>query len=69
MHPGLLTDLAIWGWDRPGTVYLDNLLGTAQVSSLAVNITALTQGTTISGTVNVKAEASSEVVHEGTAGN
>lgn len=27
MHPGPLTHLAIWGWDRTGSVYLDNLLG------------------------------------------
>jgi hypothetical protein len=27
MHPGSITDLSISGWDRPGEVYLDNLVG------------------------------------------
>ena len=28
MHPGSLTALSIWGWDRAGSVNFDNLLGT-----------------------------------------
>ncbi|NIP84522.1 MAG: hypothetical protein GTO03_02775, partial [Planctomycetales bacterium] len=30
MHPGPITDLEISGWDRPGAVFLDELIGFAQ---------------------------------------
>jgi RNA polymerase sigma factor (sigma-70 family) len=28
MHSGVLTTIGLWGWDKSGSVYLDNLLGT-----------------------------------------
>jgi hypothetical protein len=61
MHPGPITALSISSWDRTGSVYLDNLLGYKISSALSVEITEPSQGATVSGTVNIVAEASAEV--------
>jgi hypothetical protein len=58
MHPGPIVSLAISGWDRAGTVFLDNLLGAKMAPPFTVEITSPPQGATVSGMTPFRASAS-----------
>jgi hypothetical protein len=61
MHPGPIVGLAISGWDLPGTVFLDNLLGTTMAPPFTVEITSPPQGATVTGVTPIHASASKGV--------
>ena len=61
IHPGPIVGLSISGWDLPGAVFLDNLLGSAMAPPLSVEITSPPQGATVTGLTPIRASASKDV--------
>lgn len=55
IHPGRITGLDLWGWDLPGSVHVDNLVGHA----LLARITNPDRESVVHGVVAVDVEATS----------